>query len=199
MNNTKLTLDYYNEKAKDFCQNTLNANMGEFQKLFLNLIPKGGKILDLGCGSGRDSKAFKLAGYNVTALDGSKELCKAASEFIGQDVICSTFQEYQTDERFDGIWACASLLHLNENDMIEVIKRLSSNLTPSGCWYISLKCEDFEGVRNGRYFKSMTQEAFIEFVKLLPELTLKSVTISTDVRPNRENEKWINAFLIKKG
>jgi len=198
MSNTKLTLDYYNSMANEFCQSTISADMGEFQSKFLKHIPDRGAILDLGCGSGRDSKAFLTTGYRVIAVDGSQELCKLASANIGQPVICSTFQEYTPTEKFDGIWACASLLHLDEEEMKNVILKLNQYLNSSGYWYISLKCENFEGIRNGRFFKSMTKDTFIEFIKQFPDLTLKELCISTDVRPGRENEQWINALLQKK-
>ena len=101
----KLTLDYYNEKARAFCDDTQDVEFSTFQRAFTSHLPAGGRILDFGCGSGRDSKAFLNAGYQVTALDGSEELCRIASEFIGQPVLCSTFQDYVPDEVFDGIWA----------------------------------------------------------------------------------------------
>lgn len=197
MDNTKLTLDYYNATADEFTQGTQNVDFSASQTEFLKYIPKGGKILDLGCGAGRDSKAFKDAGFQVVAVDGSKELCKKASDFIGQNVICATFQEYVPEEQFDGIWACASLLHLNEVDMKTVINRLTTYLKPTGCWYISLKCENFEGIKNGRFFKSMTKDTFVTFMKQFPNLKIDKILTSNDVRPGRENELWVNAFIKK--
>ena len=106
------TLDYYNKNAISFIEGTLHVDFSTLQNKFASYIEKGGSILDLGCGSGRDSKAFLEMGYSVVAIDGSQELCKLASKYIGQNVLCSTFQEYSPEELFDGIWACASLLHL---------------------------------------------------------------------------------------
>ena len=79
--------------------------MLSLQQEFLSYIPKGGTILDLGCGSGRDSKAFIEQGYAVEAVDGSQEMCKVASEYIGQKVICARFQDYKPNKLFDGVWA----------------------------------------------------------------------------------------------
>ena len=76
MGNTELTLEYYNKNADAYVQSTKNADMGVSLSKFLSYIPKGGKILDLGCGSGRDSKIFKDRGFQVVAVDGSSELCK---------------------------------------------------------------------------------------------------------------------------
>ena len=100
---TNKTISYYNQNAEEFVRNTINADMSAIREEFLMMIPRGGMILDLGCGSGRDSKSFIDSGYKVVMIDGSIELCKAAQELTKQEVICSTFQEYQPKEIFDGI------------------------------------------------------------------------------------------------
>lgn len=196
MGNTELTLEYYNKNANAYVQSTKNADMGGSLSKFLSYIPKGGKILDLGCGSGRDSKIFKDRGFQVVAVDGSSELCKKAGKFIGQKVICSTFEKYTPVEQFDGIWANASLLHLNETDMKNVITKLTSWLKFSGCWFIAIKCEDFEGIKNDRFYKSMTKETFITFMKQFKNLEIDEI-ITTDDKLGRGNS-WINAFVLKK-
>ena len=192
-----ITLDYYNKQAKNFTNDTQTINFSTLQNEFCSYIPKNSHILDLGCGAGRDSKAFIDAGYKVTAMDGSEELCKVASQFIGQDVICSTFQEYKTKEMFDGIWACASLLHLAPNDIVSVMNKLSNNLKDSGCFYASFKYGDFSGVRNGRFFQNMTEEDFNKLLSKMPSYKTISSSVTSDIRPGRENEKWLNIFLRK--
>ena len=89
------TLDYYNKNSEEYFNSTLNVDMTNTYKAFLKLLPKGGKILDLGCGSGRDSMNFMKLGYEVTAVDGSKELAKKASALLGKEVIASTFEELE--------------------------------------------------------------------------------------------------------
>lgn len=83
MGSDKNTLDYYNSKAKDFVSATVDVVFTEIQDIFLEYIPAGGKILDFGCGSGRDTKYFLSKGFGVDAIDGSEELCKIASEYTG--------------------------------------------------------------------------------------------------------------------
>ena len=193
----KLTLDYYNEKARAFCDDTQDVEFSAFQRAFTSHIPEGGRILDLGCGSGRDSRAFLNAGYQVTAVDGSVELCRIASEFIGQPVLCSTFQDYVPAEVFDGIWACASLLHIPSEELEGLMARLAGSLRRGGCFYVSFKHGDFRGMRNGRFFQDMTEASFGELLKGIPELEVVSMKITGDVRPGREKELWLNVLLKK--
>jgi len=193
----KLTLKYYEENAQNFCLDTQNVDFSIFQLEFMKGLPKGGRILDLGCGSGRDSKAFLQAGYHVTAVDASSELCRRASEFIGQSVICSTFQEYVPAGNFDGIWACASLLHLPAEELAEIISRMAGSLNQGGCFYVSFKYGTFRGMRKGRFFQDMTEASLKELLQNIPELEILSMKVTSDVRAGREKEKWLNVFLRK--
>ncbi|MEG0957131.1 MAG: class I SAM-dependent methyltransferase [Anaerovoracaceae bacterium] len=153
-------------------------------------------MLDFGCGSGRDSKAFKDAGYEVVAVDGSIELAKAASELIGQDVVCSYFQDFETDKRFDGIWACASLLHLQKDELPAVISKLVSYLKPNGKLYMSFKYGSFEGHRNGRYYTDFTEESMTKLFKEIGITEGFDYFITSDVRPGRGEEKWLNVWIV---
>lgn len=198
MDNTEITLDYYNKQADKFSEGTQNINFSALQNEFCSYLPKNAHILDLGCGAGRDSKAFMDSGYKVTAMDGSPELCKVAEKFIGQEVICSTFQNYDPSETFDGIWACATLLHLDYNDIVNVMNKLAKKLKDGGCFYASFKYGDFSGVRNGRFFQNMTTDEFNNLLEKMPNYEIVSSKITSDVRPGREEEKWLNVFLKKK-
>ena len=191
------TLDYYNKNAISFIEGTLHVDFSTLQKKFASYIEKGGSILDLGCGSGRDSKAFLEMGYSVVAIDGSQELCKLASKYIGQNVLCSTFQEYSPEELFDGIWACASLLHLKIGEIGKIMKKYASTLKDNGIFYVSFKYGTFHGERNGRFFTDMNEELFETLLKGIPELSIDRQFITEDVRPGRKTEKWLNVFLKK--
>ena len=83
MANKDITLDYYNKEADVFFENTVSVDFSKIQEMFLKHIKPGGRILDLGCGSGRDSRAFLERGYEVVAVDGSRELAKIAGAYIG--------------------------------------------------------------------------------------------------------------------
>lgn len=196
-NERNKTLDYYNEKAEDFIKGTVDVELTGLQEEFLDYIVHGGTILDLGCGSGRDSKMFLNKGFKVIAVDGSKDICKLASVYIGQDVINADFTEYSPNEELDGVWACASLLHLRSEDIINVINKVSSKLKPNGCFYMSFKYGEFAGMRNGRFFTDMTETSFNEILSKCEALELIEYKITYDARVGREDEKWLNVFCRK--
>ena len=157
------TINYYNENAKKFIDGTVSVDFRSIQDTFLELLPENAKILDFGCGSGRDTKYFSEHGCRVVAMDGSLELCKAASEYTGIIVKHMLFQELNEKEIYDGIWACASILHVKSEELPEIIRKMSLATIANGIIYLSFKYGDFEGERNGRYFTDMTEEEFSSF------------------------------------
>ena len=196
-NNTKETLEYYNRNAISFVHGTIDVDFREMQDKFLSRVKPAGIILDLGCGSGRDSKYFLNQGYEVVAVDGSEEICKIASEYTGLCVIHSTFQHYRPDKKFDGIWACASLLHLSFDEVVEVMNRLSLCLNKGGCFYVSFKYGEFSDMRHGRYFMDMTKETFAQLLANVEGLKIELQKITSDVRSDRVDEKWLNVYMAK--
>jgi 2-polyprenyl-3-methyl-5-hydroxy-6-metoxy-1,4-benzoquinol methylase len=191
------TLDYYNKNAMGFCDNTINANMENLYELFLSYIQQGGRILDLGCGSGRDTKAFIDRGYNVQAIDGSEELCKIASQYTGQPVLCKLFRDLDYSNEFDGIWACSSLLHLSKAELSGVFEKMIRALYSVGYIYMSFKYGDFSGERNGRFFTDINEEGLNELLTNYSNLKIIELKITGDVRVGREQEKWLNVLLKK--
>ena len=191
------TLNYYNQCAEAYNETTLNIEFDSKREMLLKYLQPNAHILDLGCGSGRDSKAFLQKGYKVTAVDGSKELCKIASKNIGQDVICQLFNELDAVNEFDGVWACASLLHLPTNELKETLKRVEKALKKDGYFYASFKYGDFEGEREGRYFNDFTEVSFNTLLKEFPNLELQEAEVTTDMIPGRENVSWLNVIMKK--
>ena len=111
------TLAYYNSHADEFVRRTRNLDLSATREAFTALLPRAGRILDAGCGSGRDSLAFLEGGFSVTAFDGSNALAQLASTLTGLRVLCLRFAELTFASEFDGVWACASLLHLPPDDL----------------------------------------------------------------------------------
>lgn len=125
------TIEYYNQNAHQFVQGTISVNVGAIQERFLSKLSAGAYILDLGCGSGRDTKYFLEKGYQVEAADDSSELCKRASEYTGIQVKQMLFEELDEKEKYDGIWACSSILHLDKRILKDVLKKMATALKAS--------------------------------------------------------------------
>lgn len=192
-----VTIEYYNQNAAGFLEETTGVEFSEIQNVFLNLLPKGALILDFGCGSGRDALEFLKRGYQVEATDGSEEMCRAAAELTGLTVQKMLFRELDEQEKYDGIWACSSILHLPKPELRDVLGRMTVALKRNGIIYTSFKYGAFEGERNGRYFTDFTEETFAEFIKGMTGLTIEKMWITDDVRPGRGEEKWLNMILRK--
>jgi len=192
------TLTYYNQKASDFTADTRDVIFTEIQDMFLGYIPSQGKILDFGCGSGRDTKYFLEKGYEVDATDGSEELCRIATDFTGISVQHMLFEELDAVEAFDGIWACASILHVEKKQLPDIFRKMATALKTNGTLYASFKYGDFEGIKNGRFFTYLTEETFGELIKAAPVLSVEKLWISSDVRAGREEERWLNLILKKR-
>ena len=191
------TLDYYNKNADEFVQGTLSVDFKQTQDRFLDKLPDRAYVLDFGCGSGRDTKYFIDKGYIVDAIDGSEELCKIASAYTGILVKQMFFEELDETEKYDGIWACSSILHLPRRGLSEVLMKMSVALTDKGVVYTSFKYGDFEGERSGRYFTDFTLESFREYLQNIKEFEIEEYWITGDVRPGRSEEKWLNLILRK--
>ena len=126
------SIDYYNKYAAKVFEETVDQDMSEIRTEFLNLLEEGDTILDLGCGSGRDSLIFYELGYDVTAMDASEEMCKLAEIHTGLEVLHMTFEEMDFDSVFDGIWACASLLHVPEKELSDILTKIARASGESG-------------------------------------------------------------------
>lgn len=191
------TLDYYNENADAFVVGTVGVDFRQTQDRFLHRLASGDYILDFGCGSGRDTKYFLNKGYKVDATDGSDELCRMASEYTGIQVKQMLFQELDAHEKYNGIWACSSILHLPKEELKTVLKKICTALKENGVVYTSFKYSEFEGERNGRYFTDFTIDTFTDFMQGIDNLKIEDYWITSDVRPRRGEEKWLNLILQK--
>lgn len=191
------TLEYYDQNAGRFIEDTVDTDMHETQERFLGLIKVGGRILDFGCGSGRDSEFFLKKGYQVDAVDGSEEMVRRAAERTGIPVKQMLFRELTEIDAYDGIWACASVLHLSKAELKTVMQKMTVALCREGVIYASFKYGTFEGWRNGRYFTDFTEESFRLFLPDIPKLRIAECWITADARPGRADENWLNLLLRK--
>lgn len=193
----RMTLEYYNRNAEEFVNVTQKADVSALRERFLSYLPETGRILDWGCGSGRDSLAMRQAGYEIEAVDASENLCEIARKYAKVEVRCEYFQELKCEDRYDGIWACASLLHLAKEEVPEVLRLAERALKQKGVMYASFKYGSFEGERNGRYFTDLTKARFAQILEEIPGLRMKEQWITQDVRKDREMQQWLNVILEK--
>ncbi|WP_180048644.1 bifunctional 2-polyprenyl-6-hydroxyphenol methylase/3-demethylubiquinol 3-O-methyltransferase UbiG [Acinetobacter sp. YH12144] len=190
------TIDYYNNFADDFAEATLHVDMASLYQPFLTELPKTARILDVGCGSGRDTLAFKNKGYEVDAIDYSEELVKRATQLTGVHVKFKSFYEVNELEVYDGIWACASLLHCERDRLAEVIGQLITALKPNGVLYMSFKYGDSDREKDGRAFTDLDVAQAKALLQLFEDVEQIQQWITVDKRPDRD-EKWLNILWKK--
>ena len=189
------TLNYYNQHAQTFSDSTLNVDMSALYAEFLPLIPKHSHILDAGCGSARDAMYFKQQGFTVSAFDASPELAKLASNYLQQAVEVKTFQQLNCTSKYDGIWCCASLLHVSKVELPQVFLKLQNALKPNGVLYVSFKYGTQERVHNGREFTDLNEDGLTALIAHHTELKILKQWQTVDQRPERESEVWLNALI----
>lgn len=194
------TLKYYDENASKYCEQTINTDMSEAYTRFIAFLSDGAYILDFGCGSGRDSKYFLSKGYKVTAIDGSSEMCKLASNYIGQKVNCMDFSELSDKSLYDGIWACSSIVHVEKEKLPDILNKMVDSLKVGGIFYTCFKNGSGFEIKEGKYYNYMTPEEFIGVLKeFIPNTELidsySNETYKGTVGKSSSN--WIN-FLVKR-
>lgn len=193
-----MTITYYDENAGHFCESTFSLDLGGIRGRFLAHMPAGGKVLDAGCGSARDALAFKQAGYTVTAFDACSPMVEIASKNLGQPVLHMRFEDVHFREEFDGIWACASLLHVAKDSLPHVLALLRNALKPGGALYVSFKYGVQDRIKSdGRYFVDLNEPGLNALLAQCSGLTLQEEWVTRDHRPARASEEWLNAILIK--
>jgi SAM-dependent methyltransferase len=192
-------MDYYKNNAKAFVESTLQVDMQPLYQRFLPLLPKRALILDAGCGSGRDAKSFIELGHQVTAFDSSVEIAALAEKEIGQPVQVQPVQDIRYQQQFDGIWACASLLHVPYSQLSDVFQRLNQALRPGGVLYASFKYGSGEHERDGRYFTDMNEGDLAMLLGKMDSFSEVQTWVTEDRRPGREGEQWLNTLLRAEG
>ncbi|MCL9779896.1 methyltransferase domain-containing protein [Vibrio sp. S4M6] len=188
---------YYNHNASEFFSATVHVDVTPLYEQFTPHLPINGKLIDAGCGSGRDTAYFLAKGYSVTAFDASQELAKLASEYTQHTIGCYTFQDFVAQkDHYDGIWACASLLHVPKHELHDTLAHLTQFLKVDGIFYCSFKYGEDEVERSGRRFTNLNESLMEALLESLP-LRIQKSWITEDLRPGRENEQWLNALLVK--
>jgi len=193
----EMSYQYYNRNADQFLNDTANLDMTAHYKKFLNYLDSGAAILDAGCGSGRDALKFKDFGFDVSAFDASIEMVKAATKLTGLQIAQMNFEQISLPQKYDGIWACASLLHVKRKNLKNVLVNLAKALNEGGIIYCSFKYGETERQKGERYFNDMNEALLKEIISDVPSLKFTEAWKSRDARKDRSSESWLNCILTK--
>ena len=188
------SIGYYEKNAKEYFDKTANIPMDDLYKEFEKYLFSGAKILDLGCGSGRDSKYFLTKGYEVISIDGSCEMCKLAEAYIGKTVYNIKFEDLNYNCEFDAVWASASLLHVKKNSILHIINNVIRTLKDEGVLYASWKNGIGERYEGDRYYNDLSMTEIRELLDSTLFEVIK-IWVSQDnlERPN----SWVNIIAKK--
>ena len=189
------TLSWYRDNAIQYAEETRNSLVLDALWEFLSRIKEGGTILDYGSGSGRDSAYFINKGFSVDSLDGSAEMKAQAERLFGIKVKLASFLSLEEKDKYDGIWAQASILHLEEHDLRVALTLIERALKRDGVFYSSFRKGEEDGYENGRWYTNMTERRFLSF--LPASLYVEKIWESQDVRPG-VSRTWLSIICRKK-
>lgn len=191
------TLHFYETNAEIYAEQTRGIDLAHLYKPFLKYIPRGGRILDVGCGAGRDLRRFADEGFEAVGIDPSEKLAAMASEFSGCNVLVSSVQDLSFNQEFDGAWACASLIHLPRHELPSALGKISLALRARGVLFVSMQIGSGEMVMDdGRFVARYTSKEVSNAIEQA-DFELVDVWITPDSSPARHSLVWVNAIARK--
>ncbi len=192
----KGTIDYYNNNADWYYWTTVALDVDALRKKFASYLPAEASVIDMGCGSGRDTMAFRDMGHRAIGLDASEELVKLAMERLEIKAVVGDMSTWTATEPFDGVWCCASLVHLDDKEKARFFRNLRFNLKAGGVIYISVKEGIGTGVDDkGVYWSNCTLEELTDYLEKAG-CEIREVKITEDAA-GRSDTKWLNVFAVK--
>lgn len=132
----------YNRIAKDWANDHSDDSWWvNGTEKYVSFLPKGGFVLDVGCGNGEKSKYFADKGFKVTGVDFSEEMIKLAKSHVplATFFVKDIKEPLKLENMFDGVFAQAVLLHMPKKEVLDVIKNMTTPLKPGGYLYIAVK------------------------------------------------------------
>lgn len=188
------TIKYYNDNSEEYIKNTFCVDMSFLYQKFEKYLNKNSKILDIGFGSGRDLIYFSKK-YEAYGIDLCENFVNHLKVMGYTNVTKQGVEDFSFDFKFDGMWACASLLHIKKENLNQAIENCLKYLSKGGVFYFSFKQGDYCGEINGRYYHYLN----LDFLNsILKDLNCKIIeSFFTDDNLKDRNEKWINIILQK--
>ena len=190
------SIDYYDRYAVPYYEETVDFSMEGQLERFIELLPESADVLDLGCGSGRDTVFLEEEGCVVTAMDGSEKMCELASIHAGKEVLHLKVEDMEFDDVFHGIWACAVVGHFTPDEVKGVMDKILKALKDDGILYFSVKKGERNGKYNGRYFYDYDREALNNLLNAFPNIKVLDIWKTNDVRADK-SDRWFNVLLRK--
>lgn len=198
------TINYYNHAYETLAQNYENANLSNIHSLLINTFNKKNKLLEIGCGSGRDASFMFNHGYDVIAIDGSKNMIQEAKRVhpnISNKLLQKVLpRELNFTNKFDGIYSIATLMHLSINDLKESLSKIYNLLENNGQFLMSVSLNrndiDENGFdENGRYFLTLKENEWIELLKGIGFRVENSIKNEDGL--NRKSIQWLTIISKK--
>lgn len=192
---TDLTARFYESHAQEYFARTVGADMSALYDRFLPHVRPGGRILDLGCGSGRDLRAFRERGFDACGIDASPTLAKLATGYSGVSCVPMRLEDLQSEAEFDGIWACASLLHIPKRRLPSVLRRVRRALVPGGLLFASVRLGEGEATApDGRHFAYYSLEELEDQCKKAGLHVEDHWTSDDTLRERLRSMRWANVI-----
>ncbi|WP_196764436.1 class I SAM-dependent methyltransferase [Pseudomonas fluorescens] len=191
------TLKYYEDTYQEYDRFSSSIDMSEQWKSFESMLPPGGRVLDLGCGTGRDIKHFLEMGFIVEGLEPSLAMANCARLKTGAKIFDLAAEQIAFVEEYDGIWACASLMHLCKPAFFDTLPKIVRSLKTGGHLYFSLK-QGVGEARNtdGRLFSFYKMDEITDLFSLIANTQIVKQWVSKDLA-GRSETQWVNTIVKK--
>lgn len=200
---SRSTRAYYQRHAKEYAAATLDAPMADLVGRFARGIAPGARVVDLGCGAGRDLRLLFGCGLDPIGIDLAEQLAATAQRHSGAPVVVGDLRQLPfADGAFDGGWAAASLLHLPRPEVSGALAEAFRVLRPGASFFASVKWGVGEGRDpDGRWFTYFNDR---EWPELLGRAGFKDVVLGPGLDnfdratlPGQEQDHWLPAFSRK--
>lgn len=189
-------IDYYNKYAAKIFEETVEDEVTEeIREAFLAQLEEGDAILDLGCGSGRDSLDFYERGYDVTPLDGAEEMCRLAEVHTDLEVLCEKYEDMDFDDAFEGVWAREAFIHVPKDEMGAILDKVRDALTKKGVFYTCVCEGEFEGFSGELYFSDYEKKELKDLLEAHGFQVMETWrTRDEEIRRGYEGDGWLHVL-----